>query len=125
MTSSRRTSSRQRRGRLALVVVAIMLAAIAHAATARSSSHARVSESRESSLTLVHHADTAVVPANQLLRGSGRALDELLSAPVAGALALGALVAVWCTTSLRRRPRGAEPTTAHRRRGPPTSLPAS
>jgi hypothetical protein len=118
-------SSRERRGRLALVVVAVIFAAVAHAATARSSSHARVGESRGSTVTVLHHADSAVVPANQLVRGGGRALGELLSAPVAGVLAGVALFALWCTASVRRRPRRAQPKATHRRRGPPMLLPVS
>jgi hypothetical protein len=118
-------TSRDRRGRLAIVVVAVVFAAVAHAATVRSSSHPRVSESRESTVTVLHHADSAVVPADQLVRGGGRAPGELLSAPVASVLALVALFAAWCTASLRRRPRRPRPSATHRRRGPPMLLPAS
>jgi hypothetical protein len=119
------TTSRERRSRLALVVVAILFAAVAHAATARSSSHVRVSESRQSTVSVLHHADSAIVPITQLVRGGGRALGELLSAPVAGVLAFVALFAAWCTASVRRRARWVQPSATHRRRGPPTLLPTS
>lgn len=107
------------RARVALLLVAAMFAAAAQMTSARSSSHARVGESHESSLTvLVRHGDTAVVPVNQLVRG-GRALAEMLSVPIADVLAIVALLALWFTASVRRRERLAFAVVTYRRRGPP------
>ena len=108
-----------RRARLALVVVAVMLAAAAQMSTARSASHTRSAEAHESSLTvLTHHEDSAVVPVNQLVRGS-RALGEMLSVPLADVLAFVALLALWFSASVRRRDRLACAVATYRRRGPP------
>jgi len=109
--------------RIALVLVAVMFAAAAQMTSARSSSHARFGEPHESSLTvLTHHEDSAVVPANTLVRG-GRALAEMLSVPIAGVLAIVALLALWCTASVRRRDRLACAVVTYRRRGPPALPP--
>ena len=114
-----------KRARIALVLVAIMFAAAAQMTTARSSSHAHVAEPHQSALTvLTHHQDTAVVPANQLVRG-GRALAEMLSVPIADVLAFVALLAVWFTASVRRRERLACAVVTYRRRGPPALPPVS
>jgi hypothetical protein len=114
-----------RRARVAVVLVSVMVAAAAQLATSRSSSHARVTESHDSSVTVVtHHAASAVVPVNHLVRG-GRALAEMLSVPIADVLASVALLALWFTASVRRRERLACAVVTYRRRGPPALPPVS
>lgn len=112
------------RRRVALVLVVITLATAAQLASSRSSSFSRFGEARESvHPVLAHHEDPAVVPVNQLVHGGSRALGELLSVPLAGVLAFVALLALWLTTSVRRRERLAYAVFTHRRRGPPALPP--
>jgi hypothetical protein len=114
-----------RRRRVALILVALTIAAAAQMASARSSSLARFGEPHESALTvLVHHEDSAVVPANQTVRGA-RALGQLLRVPLAAVLASVALLAVWFTASVRRRQRLASAVVTYRRRGPPALPPVN
>ena len=111
------------RRRVALLLVAVLFATAAQVATSRSSSPSRAGELHESSLTVVtHHADSAVVPANQLVR-SGRALGDVLSEPIAGVLAFAALLALWFTASVRRRERLSCAVETYPRRGPPALPP--
>ena len=112
-----------RRRRVALLLVAVLFATAAQMATSRSSSPARSDEPHESSLTVVtHHADSAVVPATQLVRG-GRALGDVLSEPIADVLAFVALLALWLTASVRRRERRSCAVETYPRRGPPALPP--
>jgi hypothetical protein len=71
---------------------------------------------------VTHHAGSAVVPASRLLR-DGRALGDVLSEPIASVLAFAALLALWFTTSVRRRERLSCAVEAYPRRGPPALPP--
>ena len=110
------------RRRVALIVVGIMFCAVGQIASVRALSSGESGEPHESSLTAsTHRQDSAIVPANALVRG-GRAIGQLLSVPLAALLAFVALLALWFTSSVRRRERLAHAVVTYPRRGPP-SLP--
>jgi hypothetical protein len=111
------------RVRVALVLVAIVFCAAGQIATAHSTASARAGEPRGSSLTVsTGHQDSAIVPASALVRG-GRAIGPLLSVPLADLLALVSLLALWFTSSVRRRERLAHAVVTYPRRGPPLLTP--
>jgi len=110
------------RARVAALVVGILCCAAGQLASARALSSARSDAPHESSLTAsTHRQDSATVPVSALVRG-GRAIGQLLSVPLAGLLAFAALLALWCTSAVRRRERLALAVITYPRRGPP-SLP--
>jgi len=76
-------------------------------------------DSRE--LKTVEFAQEMPGSVSALVRG-GRAIGQLLSVPLAGLLAFAALLALWCTSAVRRRERLALAVITYPRRGPP-SLP--
>jgi len=108
-----------RRARVALCLLAFVFAGAAQMMSAHETSSPESSARHESTLTaLSHRQDSAVVPASALMR-SGRAIGAWPSVPIAGLLALVALLALWCTASVRRRERLAHAVVTYRRRGPP------
>lgn len=111
------------RVRVAFVLVAIVCCAAGVIATAHSTASARPGETRGSSLTVsTRHQDSAIVPANALVR-SGRAVGQLLSLPLADLLAFVSLLALWFTSSVRRRERLAHAVVTSPTRGPPLLAP--
>jgi hypothetical protein len=107
------------RARTASIVVAILCCAVGQLASAGSLASERSGEPHESSLTSPsHHQDSAIVPANALVRG-GRAVGQPSGVPLASILAFVALLALWFSRSVRRRDRLAHAVVTYRRRGPP------
>ena len=112
----------RRHARTALFLLALVFAGSAQMISASSLTSRAAPERHQSSLTaLGHRQDSAVVPANPLVRG-GRAIRELSSVTLAGLLALVAMLAVWFTASVRRRARLSYAVVPFRRRGPPALL---
>jgi hypothetical protein len=107
------------RARAASIAIAILCCVVGQIAAAGSVASERSSEAHESSLTSPHpHQGSAIVPANALVR-SGRAIGQLVGAPLAGVLACVGLLALWLTRSVRRRELLAHSVVTYRRRGPP------